>query len=266
VISVYTLGLDIGSATSKCVVLCDGSSVAGEAVISVGTGTSGPDRALEAALKSAGLAANEIASSAVTGYGRNSWKGADFVYTELSCHARGANMLYPEVRTVLDIGGQDAKALGVLPGGRLGAFVMNDKCAAGTGRFLEVMARILEMDLSELGAVGLTSVKPAEISSTCTVFAESEVISQLSKGISVIDLAAGINRSVAVRGASLVKRLGVAEPVFMTGGVARNPGVVRALEEILGLKIQTHRLSQLAGALGAACIAHEQMRRKETSR
>ena len=263
VTTIYTLGIDIGSATSKCVVLSDGEEIMGQAVIPVGTGTSGPARAVEAVLQSAGLALHEIAATAATGYGRNSHKEADFTYTELSCHARGAYWLFPMVRTVLDIGGQDAKALSVLPGGKLGGFVMNDKCAAGTGRFLEVMARIMEKDLAEMGTLGLTSENPATISSTCTVFAESEVISQLSSGASAEDLAAGINRSVAFRGASLLKRLGIKEPLFMSGGVAKSPGVVRALEAELGLAVHTHPLSQLAGALGAAAFAYEQTIRKE---
>jgi predicted CoA-substrate-specific enzyme activase len=259
------LGIDIGSATSKCVVLRDGEEIMGEAVIPAGTGTSGPARAVEAALQAAELALCEIGATAATGYGRNTQKDADFVFTELSCHARGAYRLFPEVRTVLDIGGQDAKALAVLPGGRLGGFVMNDKCAAGTGRFLEVMARIMEKDLSELGTLGLSSEKPARISSTCTVFAESEVISQLSGGVSAEDLAAGINRSVAFRGAALLKRLGIKEPLFMTGGVSKSPGVVRALEAELGLAVHAHPHSQLAGALGAACLAYEQTGKEKQS-
>ena len=213
---------------------------------------------MESVLQSAGLTREEIGRTAATGYGRNTVKEADDAFSELTCHARGAYWLYPDVRTVLDIGGQDAKALSVLPGGKLGGFVMNDKCAAGTGRFLEVMARIMEKELSELGELGLHSSQRVDISSTCTVFAESEVISQLSKGVSPEDLAAGINRSVAFRGAGLLRRLGITPPVFMTGGVARNTGVLRALEAELGLAVLTHKLSQLAGAIGAACLAFDQ--------
>jgi predicted CoA-substrate-specific enzyme activase len=181
------------------------------------------------------------------------------VFSELSCHARGAAWLYPGVRTVLDIGGQDAKALSVLPGGKLGGFVMNDKCAAGTGRFLEVMARILDTDMSVLGELDLLSQKRVDISSTCTVFAESEVISQLSKGVETADLTAGINRAVAFRGAGLLKRLGITEPLFMTGGVARHPGVVRALQAELHMTVNTDERAQLAGAIGAALLAYDKI-------
>lgn len=167
--------------------------------------------------------------------------------------------MFPEVRTVLDIGGQDAKAMSVLPGGKLGGFVMNDKCAAGTGRFLEVMARILELELNALGEIDQLSTKRVDISSTCTVFAESEVISQLSQGVNIADLVSGINRAVAFRGAGLLKRLGIQEPLFMTGGVAKNHGVVRALEAELGMTIYTDARTQLAGAIGAALLAYDKI-------
>jgi predicted CoA-substrate-specific enzyme activase len=252
------LGIDIGSAASKSVVL-RGRDIIGSAVISLGAGTSGPKRAVEAALSSSGLSNDDLNAVAATGYGRNSVSSADFVFSELSCHAKGASWLFPEVRTVLDIGGQDAKALSVLPSGKLGGFVMNGKCAAGTGRFLEVMARILETDLAGLGELDALSENRVDISSTCTVFAESEVISQLSQGVNITDLAAGIHRAVAFRGAGLLKRLGIVEPVFMTGGVAQNSGVVRALEEELGVKVYTDSRGQLAGAAGAALLAVDKL-------
>lgn len=256
--NIHILGIDIGSATSKCVVLHD-MEIIGSAVIPVGAGTSGPGRSIEAALQSSGLTVSDIKATAATGYGRNSVSNANFVFSELSCHARGAFWMFPEVWTVLDIGGQDAKALSILPGGKLGGFVMNDKCAAGTGRFLEVMARILEMELSALGEIDQLSTERVDISSTCTVFAESEVISQLSQGVNIADLTAGINRAVAFRGAGLLKRLSIIEPLFMTGGVARNHGVIRALEAELGMAIHTDTRSQLAGAVGAALLAYEKI-------
>lgn len=235
--------------------MSNGSDIVGDSIIPVGTGTSGPARAIDEALRSAGLRLADIKTSAATGYGRNAVDEADIVYSELSCHARGAAWLFPGVCTVLDIGGQDAKALSVLPGGILGGFIMNDKCAAGTGRFIEVMARILDTDIAALGELDLQSEKRVDISSTCTVFAESEVISQLSKGVNIADLAAGINRAVAFRGAGLLKRLGITEPLFMTGGVARHPGVVRALQAALNMTVHTDERAQLAGAIGAALLA-----------
>jgi predicted CoA-substrate-specific enzyme activase len=161
------------------------------------------------------------------------------------------------VRTLIDVGGQDAKAMLLAPDGRVENFVMNDKCAAGTGRFLEVMARVLDVELSVLADLDLEAAAPARISSTCTVFAESEVISQLASGADAHALAAGIALSVATQTASLAKRAGVEPPVCMTGGVAKNGGVVRALERLLGTTVSTSPRSQLAGAIGAALLALE---------
>jgi predicted CoA-substrate-specific enzyme activase len=255
---VLTLGIDIGSSTSKCAVMKNGSELLSEAMIPSGTGTSGPARALEAVFRGSGLTRTDICASAATGYGRNSVPDeAALTFSELTCHSKGAAFLCPGVRTVIDIGGQDSKVLSLSKDGRLVNFVMNDKCAAGTGRFLEVMARILELGLDEMGRLDALAEGRVDIASTCTVFAESEVISRLSQGVNISDLLAGIHRSVAVRAASLARRLGVVEPVFMTGGVSRNGGVLRALGEELGLEVITHEKAQLAGAIGAAICAYE---------
>ena len=248
----YTLGVDVGSTTSKCVILKNGAKVAASSLVPAGTGTSGPGRALAAALEQAGLAREDLAAVTATGYGRGSFDGADFTVSELSCHALGAAALLPGVRTVIDIGGQDAKALRIGENGMLASFLMNDKCAAGTGRFLEVMARVLEKDVSELAEMDEKATGRVNISSTCTVFAESEVISQLAKNVDLHDLVAGIHASVAVRTAGLARRLGVMPPLGMTGGVARNAGVVRALEKELNTPIAVSPMAQLAGAYGAA--------------
>ena len=160
---------------------------------------------------------------------------------------------------MIDIGGQDAKVVSLDAQGRMASFVMNDKCAAGTGRFLDVMAGILKRDVDELGGLAAQAAAPAAISSTCTVFAESEVISQLANGVPVPDVVAGICRSVAVRVAALARRSGVKEAVFMSGGVARNAGVRKALEDDLGVTLHTSELSQLAGALGAAIYGFQKM-------
>ena len=249
---VLTLGIDVGSTTSKCVILRDGTELIASSLVPAGTGTGGPQRALAAVLEQAGTVRERLAAVTATGYGRGSFDGADYTVSELSCHALGAAALMPGVRTVIDIGGQDAKALRISAAGQLENFLMNDKCAAGTGRFLEVMARILEKDVDELAEMDEKAEGCVNISSTCTVFAESEVISQLSKNVNLNDLVAGIHASVAVRTAGLARRLGVTPPVGMTGGVARNAGVVRALEKELNLKIAVSPLSQLAGAYGAA--------------
>lgn len=253
--SVYTLGIDVGSTSSKCIILKDGNEITGQMLVPLGAGTSGPERVRQEVLLQTGLAGQGLDFVLATGYGRNMVTDADARMSELSCHARGACELFPDARTVIDIGGQDAKVLRIGINGMMENFVMNDKCAAGTGRFLEVMARVLEVDISEMAELSAKSEKKVDISSTCTVFAESEVISQLSNHADRNDIINGIHRSVARRTGGLVKRLGVVPKVVMTGGVARNAGVVRALEEELQTEIVVSPLAQYAGALGAALFA-----------
>lgn len=253
--SVYTLGIDVGSTASKCIVLKDGKEIEGKALISFGAGTSGPMRAWQEVLLQAGLTAENLEFVLATGYGRNMVEGADAQMSELSCHARGACELFPDARTVIDIGGQDAKVLRIGVNKTMENFVMNDKCAAGTGRFLEVMARVLEVDINDMADLSARSRQRVNISSTCTVFAESEVISQLSSNTDKCDIINGIHRSVAGRTGGLAKRLGIVPQVVMTGGVAKNAGVVKALEEELNTTIVTSPLAQYAGALGAALFA-----------
>jgi predicted CoA-substrate-specific enzyme activase len=251
------MGVDIGSASSKCVIIDGAAELVAQAVIPAGTGTSGPGRVVKEALDTGKISAENISGIIATGYGRNTYDSADGSVSELSCHAKGASWILPGVRTVIDIGGQDAKALSISDTGKLKDFVMNDKCAAGTGRFLDVMARVLELDVSELAALDEKADSIIQISSTCTVFAESEVISRLSKKTPIPNIIAGIHQSAASRAASLIKRIGAAEPVLMTGGVANNAGVVRALQKTLGIEILTSPYSQIAGALGAALFARE---------
>ena len=255
--SIYTLGIDIGSTASKCVMLEDGQKIVAKSLIPVGAGTSGPQRAIDQVLSQAGKTREDMAFILATGYGRNSLEEfADSQMSELSCHGRGAGFLFPEVRTVIDIGGQDVKVMRV-ENGVMTNFQMNDKCAAGTGRFLDVMARVLEVNVEQLGELGARSTKYVGISSTCTVFAESEVISQLSMGTDKCDIINGIHQSVASRVAGLAHRIGVQDQVVMTGGVAQNTGVVKALEDALGRTIHTSPLTQYNGALGAALFAYQ---------
>lgn len=258
--TLYTMGIDIGSTASKCVILKDGKEIVSKSLVSVGAGTSGPSRAIAEVLENGGLKREDMAFVLATGYGRNSLEIADKQMSELSCHAHGAHFLFPNVHTVIDIGGQDAKVLHVGDDGNLVNFVMNDKCAAGTGRFLDVMARVLEVDVGDLAGLGAKSQVQVEISSTCTVFAESEVISQLAKGTDRCDIIDGIHRSVAGRVGGLARRVGVQPDVVMTGGVARNCGVLHALEKELNTEIQTSPLAQYNGALGAALFAFEKCR------
>ena len=253
---IYTLGMDLGSTTSKGVVLKNGKEVIGSSIIDAGAGTTGPQRAFEACLKDAGVDRSQISNITATGYGRNSFEPADLVISELSAHALGVHTMYPDARTLLDIGGQDSKVMSIGKNGRLDNFLMNDKCAAGTGRFLEVMAKVLEVGVADLKDLEARAEQTVSVSSTCTVFAESEVISQLAKGVDIPGLVRGICASVAAKAASLVKRLGVEEPVYMTGGVARNTGVVKALEKELGVPITVSQIQQLNGAFGAAVYGY----------
>lgn len=258
--SIYTLGIDIGSTASKGLVLKDGEDIVATAVVSVGAGTSGPAKVLAEVLERAELKREDIAYVMATGYGRNTFEAANAQMSELSCHAKGAHFLFPGVRTIIDIGGQDSKALKIADNGMLESFVMNDKCAAGTGRFLDVIAKVLEVDINDLENLDKLSTEEVIISSTCTVFAESEVISQLAKGTKREDIIKGIHKSIASRVGSLAKRVGIRDEVIMTGGVALNEGMVKALSENIGFEIQTSKYCQLNGALGAAVFAHQKIK------
>jgi predicted CoA-substrate-specific enzyme activase len=175
--------------------------------------------------------------------------------TEIMCHAEGARYFLPQTKSVIDIGGQDSKFIRLADTGGVSDFVMNDKCAAGTGRFLEVMARALELNLEDFGKLSLMAKKPAKISSMCTVFAESEVISLISKGETRENIIAGIHESIASRMAAMMGRSGVAKPVVMTGGVAKNLGIKNALEKKLNIRIEVPATAQVNGAIGAAILA-----------
>jgi len=258
----FTLGIDIGSASSKAVILKDGIEISGWAVVPVGTGTTGPARALEQALANADITMADIKRTVATGYGRITFSAADQQISEITCHGKGVFFLIPTTRTIIDIGGQDAKVIKVDGKGVVTNFVMNEKCAAGTGRFLEVMARVLEVPISQMGEISDAAQQVVPISSTCTVFAESEVISQLSAGKVREDVVAGIHLSVAKRVAGLAARVGLQPDVVMTGGVAQNHGVVKALEKELGINIKVAPMSQITGALGAALLAYEGLNKR----
>lgn len=256
----YTMGIDIGSTTSKAVILRDDSEIVGSSIVAAGTGTDGPRLARCQVLEQSGIPEDGIACTVATGYGRKTYEGAEHQVSELSCHARGTYFLFPEARTVIDIGGQDAKVLALDAQGRMSNFIMNDKCAAGTGRFLDVMAQILQMETKDLETEAAKARSLVKISSTCTVFAESEVISQLAAGVEIPDLVAGICQSVASRVSALAKRIGIREQVCMSGGVAQNGGVRKALEAELGVPILHAKEAQLTGALGAALYAWDRLR------
>lgn len=253
----YTMGIDIGSVATKCVILRDGQETVAGCCIPKGTGTSGTQQTLERIYRESGLQRSDISYLIATGYGRTRFEDADDNVSELTCHTRGVSFFVPDVRTIIDIGGQDAKAIQVGENGRMLNFVMNDKCAAGTGRFLEVMSSALETTVDQLGELSARSTIKLNISATCTVFAESEVISLMSSGFEITDIIAGIHTSVARRVGGLAKRVGIEPRIVMTGGVAQNSGIVRAMEEELKMPVSVIPQAQLTGAYGAARIAWE---------
>jgi len=250
-----TAGIDIGSITAKAAIVEDGGILGTKIIFTGYNAEAAGVKVYQDLLAESGLDRASIAKIVSTGYGRNSVKFADKTFTEIMAHAAGAYLLKPKIRTIIDIGGQDSKAIALDEKGKVRNFVMNDKCAAGTGRFLEVMARALEVNLDEFGAMSLQSKLPSKISSLCTVFAESEVISLIACGEKRPDIIAGIHESIAARVSSMLARVGVAEPVMITGGVARNAGVVDALERKLGVKIAVSSYAQVNGAIGAAVLA-----------
>ncbi len=256
-----TAGVDIGSATAKAAVF---DSAAGQ-IMGVAhqlTGWSAREageQVLRRALDAAGVDSDALRMVVGTGYGRIALPFADERITEISCHARGAHFVLPGTRTVIDIGGQDSKAIALDEAGNPENFAMNDRCAAGTGRFLEVMARVLGAELTEFGALALESESPAQLSSVCTVFAESEVIGLIAEGVARRDIAAGLCRSVAQRVAVLASQVGVRRRVLLTGGVALNDGVLAALNGILPEPVSRADAPHLTGAIGAAVIAAERV-------
>lgn len=258
--TVYTLGIDSGSTSTNAVILDENRQIKAFSVVRTGAKSSqSADAALADVLKKAGLDREDISLIVSTGYGRVSIPFADKNVTEISCHGKGAHLLFPDVHTILDIGGQDSKAIRLNDNGEVADFVMNDKCAAGTGRFLEMMARSLEISIDELGPVSLQSKENIEISSMCSVFAESEVISLIAQNKEIADIAHGIHKAIAGKAMSLLKRVGLNPGYMMTGGVAKNPGVVAVLEEQLGEKLHIYKEPEIVGALGAALYGLEEI-------
>jgi predicted CoA-substrate-specific enzyme activase len=254
-------GIDIGSLSTDVVLLDADRAVVGSSITATWASTRKASReAMEAALAAAGAVREDIVCTVATGYGRDMVETADLRVTEITCHARGARHLFPGALTVLDIGGQDSKVIRLAHDGKVADFAMNDKCAAGTGRFLEVMARTLEMDLERMGARSLLASRSLPVSSTCTVFAETEVISLIASGAAPDDIAWGVHLAISERIAALAERIGIAPPAVMTGGVAKNPAARKALEDRFRIRFLVPQEPQLAGALGAALIALDRSR------
>ena len=256
----YAGGVDVGSTQTKAVVLDEERRIAGHALIMTGANVvTAAQEAFQEALDDAVVREADVGYVIGTGYGRYKVTFGNDQVTEISCHARGAAHLFPGTKTVLDMGGQDTKAIRIGPHGDVLDFCMNDKCAAGTGRFLQAASFALDIPLDTLGKIALTASRPVTISTTCTVFAESEVLSWAARGKKVEDILMGVHRSIAARSVALLTRVGVEPAVTFTGGVARNGAMVEVLNELLGLRLQVGEDAHYMGALGAALFAMDRI-------
>ena len=257
----HVMGVDLGSTTAKTVILdLDGTVVASN-VVQMGSVSGDAVRAsMAAALEQAGITEAQLARAVSTGYGRRMIDLVDKSYTEITCHARGAASLVPGARLVIDIGGQDSKVIAIDPSGLVENFAMNDRCAGGTGKFLEVLARALDVDLNEMGPMALRAQEVLKISSMCATFAETEVISLLAEGRAKPDILGAVHAAIAKRTFGLISRVGKRGPVVMTGGVAKNVAAVHYIEKELGLPLHLAPTPQVAGALGAALLALDEHR------
>ncbi|MFC1857550.1 acyl-CoA dehydratase activase [Thermodesulfobacteriota bacterium] len=262
-----TAGIDIGSLTSKCLIL-EENKTAGQVVLPTGRGGEATaNKVFQMALDDAGVSSSDIEYIIATGYGRISISFQNKTISEITCHGKGVYSLFPQARIIIDIGGQDSKVIRLNDSGNIDDFAMNDKCAAGSGRFLEVMAQALEVDLPQMGNLALLAENTIDISNTCTVFAESEVISLVSRKIPINDILAGICNAIAERvyGLAIRKLRGKTTEgmVVMSGGVAKNAGVLRFLEQKFGHRIIVPEEPQLVGALGAALIGQKNLRSQQ---
>jgi len=253
----FFAGVDIGSTMTKVMIIDEDEKICSRIVGQTGAEHRRlANRVMEEALQQANLPFNEVSYVVATGYGKVNVPFADRQITELSCHAKGVSSLFPNGRTAIDIGGQDAKGMKISQG-NLVDFVMNDKCAAGTGRFLEVISDALGIKVEDLGNISLRSTNKVKISSTCTIFAQQEVVSYLSQGTPLEDIVAGLHDAIAGRVVRMVKRLKIEPDVVLTGGVAKNIGVVKAVKENLGCEVLVPEDPLLSGALGAAILGKE---------
>lgn len=252
----YAAGVDVGSTQTKAIIINEDNKIIGRSLVDTGANVvMAAEKSYQLALDDNNIREEEIEYVVGTGYGRYRVTFGNTQVTEISCHARGAVHMFPKTITVVDMGGQDTKAIRVSPTGEIVDFCMNDKCAAGTGRFLGAASTALDIPIDELGPTALKAQKPIRISTTCTVFAESEVLSWLGKGKKIEDILWGVHQSIASRSAGLMRRVGVEEEVTFTGGVAKNVGMIKALEERLEVNLNVGEESHYMGALGAALFA-----------
>ena len=252
----YAAGVDVGSTQTKAIIINEAREMVGRSLIDTGANVvMAAEHAFREALGNSDLREEEVEYVVGTGYGRYRVTFGNMQITEISCHGRGAVHMFPGTRTVVDMGGQDTKAIRVSESGEIVDFCMNDKCAAGTGRFLGAASSALDIPLDQLGPTALRGERPVKISTTCTVFAESEVLSWLGKGKKIEDILLGVHQSIAARSAGLLRRVGVEDEVTFTGGVARNVAMIETLNERLGLDVNVSEESHFMGAIGAALFA-----------
>ena len=257
-------GCDVGSLTGKAVILKDEEIIAYSIVPTTIKPKKTAMNAMNEVFQKSNLTQDDIEFLVGTGYGRVKIPFADKNISEITCHGKGAHWFVPTIRTIIDMGGQDLKVIKVSKDGKLIDFAMNDKCAAGTGRFLEVMAKTLELKLEELGPISLESKMPIAITAQCSVFAETEVVSRIADGAEVKDIVAGIHDAIAARIMSQIFKVGLEEDVSITGGVAKNIGVVAFLEKRIGAKIIKLPVDpQIIGAVGAALLAKSELESKK---
>jgi len=250
----YILGIDVGSGFSKAVVCEDRKALSSAVVPSGGNYGEAAQSAAEAALREAGLSMDRVSLTGTTGYGAGAVAFADRSATDISCHAAGVHHLFPSARTVVDIGAQFSKAIRVDAAGRITNFVLNEKCAGGSGKFLQLIARILHMRLEDLGDLSLSATKPVEFTTGCAVFAESEAVSRIAEGALPADILAGVHRAMASKIVNLVTRVGLAPDCVITGGGAKDRGLVRTLAAELGVEVLVPEEPQVTAALGAALL------------
>ncbi|UCC73637.1 MAG: 2-hydroxyglutaryl-CoA dehydratase [Gemmatimonadota bacterium] len=257
----YAAGVDVGSTQTKAVIIGESREIVSRSLVETGANViRAAEKAFEEALRGGDLREEEVEYVVGTGYGRYKVTFGNTQITEISCHGRGAVHMFPDTRTVVDMGGQDTKAIRVSPTGEIIDFCMNDKCAAGTGRFLGAASSALDIPIGDLGPTALRGERPVKISTTCTVFAESEVLSWLGKGKKIEDILLGVHQSIAARSTGLLRRVGVEEEVTFTGGVARNVAMVDTLNDRLALTVNVSEDSHFMGALGAALFALDHIR------
>ena len=255
----FYLGIDVGSGYSKAVV-CENKTLKSYAVMSSGGDYKDSARKItEEALEKINLKMQDIAYSIAAGYGASMVDFADRTSTDISCHAKGVHSLFPSVRTVIDIGAQYSRAIRLDESGGIINFIMNEKCAGGSGKFLQIIARILRMDVNDISSLSLTATKPVEFTTACAVFAESEAVSRISEGALPADILAGLHNAMASKITTLITRIGLMPDFAVTGGGAKDLGLVKAIESELEKSVLTVEEPQITAALGAALLASEQL-------